>query len=126
MMPTPNWNSPILPGQSAAHSWVIWEPREAWKLVVNAGRLAQQENAAPDADAAFFGEPDQHVSKLGDQDSNLNKQNQNLLCYRYTIPQDGRARSETVTHRRRAGQTRRLLFARRPGFSCGMPVSSAQ
>ena len=25
---------------------------------------------------------------LGDQDSNLNKQNQNLLCYRYTIPQD--------------------------------------
>ncbi len=27
--------------------------------------------------------------KLGDQDSNLNKQNQNLLCYRYTIPQDG-------------------------------------
>ena len=25
--------------------------------------------------------------KLGDQDSNLNKQNQNLLCYRYTIPQ---------------------------------------
>ena len=30
---------------------------------------------------------------LGDQDSNLNKQNQNLLCYRYTIPQDGRRES---------------------------------
>ena len=29
------------------------------------------------------------IPKLGDQDSNLNKQNQNLLCYRYTIPQDG-------------------------------------
>lgn len=26
--------------------------------------------------------------KLGDLDSNQNKQNQNLLCYRYTIPQD--------------------------------------
>ena len=25
--------------------------------------------------------------KLGDQDSNLNKQYQKLLCYRYTIPQ---------------------------------------
>lgn len=25
--------------------------------------------------------------KLGDQDSNLDKQNQNLLCYRYTIAQ---------------------------------------
>jgi hypothetical protein len=28
--------------------------------------------------------------ELGDQDSNLNKQYQKLLCYRYTIPQDGR------------------------------------
>jgi hypothetical protein len=27
--------------------------------------------------------------KLGDLDSNQNKQNQNLLCYRYTIPQKG-------------------------------------
>ena len=25
--------------------------------------------------------------KLGDKDSNLDKQNQNLLCYRYTIAQ---------------------------------------
>ena len=33
--------------------------------------------------------PDGTFFKLGDQDSNLNKQNQNLLCYRYTIPQDG-------------------------------------
>lgn len=26
--------------------------------------------------------------ELGDQDSNLDKQNQNLLCYRYTIAQE--------------------------------------
>ncbi len=30
--------------------------------------------------------------KLADQDSNLDKQNQNLLCYRYTIGQDGKRR----------------------------------
>ncbi len=28
------------------------------------------------------------LQKLGDLDSNQNKQNQNLLCYRYTIPQN--------------------------------------
>src|SRR5438045_7988709 len=28
-----------------------------------------------------------HGRKLADQDSNLDKQNQNLLCYRYTIGQ---------------------------------------
>ena len=27
--------------------------------------------------------------ELGDQDSNLNKQYQKLLCYRYTIPENG-------------------------------------
>jgi hypothetical protein len=27
------------------------------------------------------------VQRLADQDSNLDKQNQNLLCYRYTIGQ---------------------------------------
>jgi hypothetical protein len=30
--------------------------------------------------------------KLADQDSNLDKQNQNLLCYRYTIGQSGSLR----------------------------------
>ena len=35
--------------------------------------------AAPSAQA--------RKGKLGDKDSNLDKQNQNLLCYRYTIAQ---------------------------------------
>jgi hypothetical protein len=35
-----------------------------------------------------IGEPKARRSgKLADQDSNLDKQNQNLLCYRYTIGQ---------------------------------------
>lgn len=31
--------------------------------------------------------PEGRCHKLVDQDSNLDKQNQNLLCYRYTIDQ---------------------------------------
>jgi site-specific DNA recombinase len=38
---------------------VGWEPRGAWKHVVNAGRFAQHDIAAPVADAAMVGEPDQ-------------------------------------------------------------------
>lgn len=37
------------------------------------------EMAAPEAQV--------RKGKLGDKDSNLDKQNQNLLCYRYTIAQ---------------------------------------
>jgi site-specific DNA recombinase len=45
-------------------------PREAWELVVNQGRLAQQ-NAAPFfRDAAFAGETDQHFQQRRGGDSN--------------------------------------------------------
>lgn len=36
------------------------------------------------------------VQQLADQDSNLDKQNQNLLCYRYTIGQDGNRRAHAT------------------------------
>ncbi len=49
---------------------VGWEPRGAWKLVVNAGRLAQHDIAASNADAAMVGEPDQHRLKRREWDSN--------------------------------------------------------
>ena len=49
---------------------VGWEPRGAWKLVVNAGRLAQHDIAASNADAAMVGEPDQHRFKRRLEDSN--------------------------------------------------------
>jgi len=42
---------------------VGWEPRGAWKLVVNAGHLARHPTAAPRDAAAFAGEPDQHQLK---------------------------------------------------------------
>jgi hypothetical protein len=41
-------------------------------------------------DGVAAGEPPRSggvPTKLVDQDSNLDKQNQNLLCYRYTIDQ---------------------------------------
>lgn len=46
------------------------EPRGAWKLVVNAGRLAQQQIAASTQDAAMVGEPDQHRLMRRERDSN--------------------------------------------------------
>jgi site-specific DNA recombinase len=45
---------------------VAWEPRGAWKTLVNAGRLAQHEIAASVGDAAIVGELNQHGFKLGD------------------------------------------------------------
>ena len=42
---------------------VGWEPRGAWKLVVNAGRLAPNTNAASCDAALVSGEPDQHRLK---------------------------------------------------------------
>ncbi len=41
---------------------------------------------------------------MGDQDSNLNKQYQKLLCYRYTIPQ-GVVRTINLPHPHHTGQT---------------------
>ena len=47
------------------HRELTLEPRGAWKLVVDSGRVAQF-NAAPEISAAaFFGELDQNLSKLG-------------------------------------------------------------
>ena len=34
--------------------------------------------------------------ELADQDSNLDKQNQNLLCYRYTIGQERESRTSKL------------------------------
>jgi site-specific DNA recombinase len=49
---------------------VTWEPTGAWKTLVNAGRLAHHPGAASCDAAPDSGEPDQHVSKLEDLDSN--------------------------------------------------------
>ena len=48
-----------------------WEPRGAWKLVVNAGRFAQPETRAADAAARGAGESDQLSNKCTRQESNL-------------------------------------------------------
>ena len=48
-----------------------WEPRGAWKLVVNAGRFAQPETRAAASAARVVGESDQLSNKCTRQESNL-------------------------------------------------------